>query len=136
MRRGPATVALLALLVLAGCGEGPKQGQAGPPGPPGEKGEPGPRGEQGLPGATGARGPQGDRGERGEAGPPGPPFNGQVRLDVACRRDETLIGAYCTGAAVVPSVSVADGVSTVGCVTLQAQPAREATPVAVCLKKP
>ncbi|WP_331327674.1 hypothetical protein [Methylobacterium fujisawaense] len=87
-------------------------------------------------GATGARGPAGDPGPAGPAGPPGPSLNSQVRLDVACRRDEELIGAYCRGMAVVPSVTVTDGVSTVGCLDMTAKAAKDAQPVAVCMKKP
>jgi len=63
-------------------------------------------------------------------------MNSQVRLDVACRRDEELIGAYCRGMAVLPSVTVTDGVSTVGCLDMTAKAAKDAQPVAVCMKKP
>lgn len=122
-------------LALAGCSE-PKPGPAGPPGAKGDRGPQGPPGSSGLNGATGARGPTGETGPAGPPGPPGPAMNNQVRLDVACRRDEELIGAYCRGMAVLPSVTVTDGVSTVGCLDMTAKAAKDAQPVAVCMKKP
>lgn len=124
-----------ATLALAGC-EAPKPGPAGPPGSKGDQGPPGPQGPAGLNGATGARGPTGETGPVGPSGPSGPAMNSQVRLDVACRRDEELIGAYCRGMAVLPSVTVTDGVSTVGCLDMTAKAAKDAEPVAVCMKKP
>ena len=132
-----ATIALgmMVALALAGC-EAPKPGPAGPPGPKGEQGPPGPQGPPGLNGATGERGPMGERGPAGTAGPPGPAMNALVRLDVACQRDEELIGAYCRGMAVLPSVTVTDGVSTVGCLDMTAKAAKDAQPVAVCMRKP
>lgn len=137
MRPTPtATGVILALaLTVAGC-EGQKPGPAGPPGPKGEAGPAGPQGPPGLNGATGARGATGDRGAPGETGPQGPALNGLVRLDVACHRDEDLIGAYCRGVAVIPSVTVTEGIATVGCLDLTAKQAKEAEPVAVCMKKP
>ncbi|MDP4022611.1 hypothetical protein Q8W71_08260 [Methylobacterium sp. NEAU 140] len=126
---------LLLALALGACGES-KPGPAGPQGPKGEQGPPGPQGPPGLNGATGARGATGDQGPAGERGPAGPAMNAQVRLDVACRRDEELIGAYCRGMAVVPSVSVTDGVATVACIDLTAKQAKDAQPVAVCMRKP
>lgn len=135
MRLTLTTAALLLTpFVLGACEE--KAGPPGPPGPKGEKGETGPQGRDGLSGATGQRGATGDKGERGERGPPGPALNNLVRVNVVCQRDEILIGAYCTGAAVVPSISVADGVSIVSCTDLKAQPAKGAEPHAVCMKKP
>jgi len=125
----------IAALVLAGC-DGAKPGPAGPPGPKGDPGAAGPQGPAGLNGATGERGPTGEQGPAGRAGAPGPAMNSQIRLDVACRRDETLIGAYCRGMAVVPSVTVTDGVATVGCLDMTAKAAKDAEPVAVCMKKP
>ena len=131
-----ATGVILALaLAVAGC-DGAKPGPAGPPGPKGEAGPAGPQGPPGLNGATGARGAAGDRGAPGETGPQGPALNGIVRLDVACHRDEELIGAYCRGVAVIPSVTVTAGVATVGCLDLTAKQAKEAEPVAVCMRKP
>ncbi len=131
-----ATGLILALaLTVAGC-ENQKPGPAGPPGPKGDAGPAGPQGPPGLNGATGARGATGEAGARGEAGPQGPPINGLVHLDVACHRDEDLIGAYCRGVAVIPSVTVTQGVATVGCLDLTAKQAKEAEPVAVCMKKP
>ena len=127
---------LIAVLALAGCGDAPKPGPAGPPGPKGDQGPPGPQGPPGLNGATGARGPAGDRGIEGATGPAGPPMNALVRLDVACHRDEDLIGAYCRGMAVVPSVTVTDGIATVGCLDMTAKAAKDAEPVAVCMRKP
>ena len=135
MRRILGSAVLLGLLALIGCSDGAK-GPAGPQGPKGDKGDAGSQGEQGLQGAPGERGATGDRGERGEQGPPGPPLTGLVRLGVACKRDEILIGAYCTGAAVVPSVSIAEGVSTVACTDIKAQPAKDAKAIAVCMRKP
>ena len=138
MRRPPtATIvpALVLALALSAC-DAPKPGPAGPPSAKGETGPAGPQGAPGLNGATGARGPTGERGAPGEAGPPGPALNGLVRLDVSCHRDETLIGAYCRGMAVVPSVTVTDGVATVGCLDLTARQAKDAEPVAVCMKTP
>lgn len=126
---------LIAAMALAGC-DAPKPGPAGPPGPKGEPGPPGPQGPPGLNGATGERGPAGDRGPAGAAGPPGPAMNTLIRLDVACHRDEVLIGAYCRGMAVVPSVTVTDGVATVGCLDMTANAAKDAEPVAVCMRKP
>lgn len=126
---------VVAALALAGC-EAPKAGPAGPPGPKGDPGPQGPQGPAGLNGATGERGPTGERGAAGPPGPPGPPVNAQIRLDVACHRDEALIGAYCRGMAVLPSVTVTDGVSTVGCLDMTAKAAKDAEPVAVCMKKP
>ncbi|WP_279593213.1 MULTISPECIES: hypothetical protein [unclassified Methylobacterium] len=123
------------LLALGGC-QDPKPGPAGPAGPKGDTGPPGPRGDAGLTGATGQRGATGDRGERGEPGPVGPALDGLVRQDVLCRRDEILIGAYCQGYAVLPSVTITDGIATVGCMDLQSKPAKNARPVATCLKKP
>lgn len=123
------------ILALGACSES-KPGPAGPPGPKGDQGPPGPQGPAGLNGATGARGPTGERGPAGEQGPGGPSPNSQIRLDVACRKDEDLIGAYCRGIAVLPSVSVTDGVATVGCIDMTAKPAKDAAPVAVCMRKP
>ena len=128
-------LALALILALGACGES-KPGPAGPPGPKGETGPAGPQGPAGLNGATGARGPQGDRGPAGEMGPAGPSVTSQIRLDVACRKDEDLIGAYCRGMAVLPSVTVTAGVATVGCIDMNAKPAKDATPVAVCMRKP
>lgn len=131
-----ATVAAAtAVLALVGC-DAPKPGPAGPPGAKGDSGPAGPPGPAGLNGATGARGPAGERGPDGPQGPAGPAMNAEVRLDAACRRDEALIGAYCEGMAVVPSVTVTDGVATVGCLDMTAKAAKDAKPVAVCLKKP
>ena len=131
-----ATIAgAVAALALAGC-EPAKPGPAGPAGPKGDQGPAGPQGPAGLNGATGARGPTGEPGPAGPAGSPGPAVNSQVRLDVACRREEVLIGAYCRGMAVVPSVTVTDGVSTVGCLDMTAKAAKDAQPVAVCMKAP
>ena len=130
-------IALLAgvALVLSGC-EAPKPGPAGPPGPKGDPGPAGTPGPSGLNGATGARGPTGERGPAGPPGEPGPAMNTQIRLDVACHRDEELIGAYCRGMAVLPSVTVTDGIATVGCIDMNAKAAKEAQPVAVCMRKP
>jgi hypothetical protein len=128
-------VSVAAALALSGC-EAPKPGPAGPPGPKGDQGPPGPQGPAGVNGATGERGPAGERGAAGPPGPQGPALNTQIRLDVACRRDEELIGAYCRGMAVLPSVTVTDGVSTVGCLDMTAKAAKDAQPVAVCMKKP
>ncbi|WP_342107267.1 hypothetical protein [Methylobacterium sp. SI9] len=122
-------------LALAGCDRA-KPGPAGPPGPKGEQGPAGPQGPAGLNGATGERGSTGERGPAGPAGPPGPAVSSQIRLDVACRRDEELIGAYCRGMAVLPSVTITDGVATVGCLDMTAKAAKDAEPVAVCMKKP
>ncbi|WP_267356362.1 MULTISPECIES: hypothetical protein [unclassified Methylobacterium] len=127
--------ATIAALTLAGCDQ-PKPGPAGPPGPKGDQGPPGPQGPAGLNGATGERGITGERGPPGPTGPAGPAVNSQIRLDVACRRDEELIGAYCRGMAVLPSVTVTDGVATVGCLDMTAKAAKDAQPVAVCMKKP
>jgi hypothetical protein len=123
------------ILALGACSE-PKPGPAGPPGPKGDTGPAGAQGPAGLNGATGARGPAGDRGPPGEQGPPSPALNTQIRLDVACRRDEELISAYCRGMGVLPSVTVTEGIATVGCIDLNAKPAKEAEPVAVCMRKP
>jgi hypothetical protein len=128
-------LAVALILALGACGES-KPGPAGPPGPKGDTGPAGPQGPAGLNGATGARGPQGERGPAGEQGPAGPAVNSQIRLDVACRKDEDLIGAYCRGMAVLPSVTVTDGVATVGCIDMNAKPAKDAAPVAVCMRKP
>jgi len=125
----------IAVLALAGC-DAAKPGPAGPPGPKGDQGPPGPQGPAGLNGATGERGPSGERGPAGPAGAAGPALNSQIRLDVACRRDEELIGAYCRGMAVLPSVTVTDGIATVGCLDMTAKAAKDAQPVAVCMKKP
>lgn len=125
----------LALFALSGC-QDPKPGPAGPSGPKGEAGPPGPQGSAGLNGATGQRGVTGDKGDRGDIGPVGPSLKGLVRQNVLCTRDEILIGAYCEGYGVLPSVTVTDGVATVGCMDLQAKPAKNARPVATCLKKP
>ena len=124
-----------AALALAGC-DAPKPGPAGPPGPKGDQGPAGPQGPAGLNGATGERGPVGERGPAGSPGAPGPAMNTQIRLDVACHRDEALIGAYCQGMAVVPSVTVTEGVATVGCLDMTAKAAKDAQPVAVCMRKP
>ena len=126
---------LIAALALAGC-DAAKPGPAGPPGPKGDQGPAGPQGPAGLNGATGERGPTGEPGPAGPAGAPGPAMNSQIRLDVACQRDEMLIGAYCRGMAVVPSVTVTDGVATVGCLDMTAKAVKDAQPVAVCMKKP
>ena len=128
-------LAVALILALGACGES-KPGPAGPPGPKGDQGPAGPQGPNGLNGATGQRGATGERGPAGEAGPPGPALNTQIRLDVACRKDEDLIGAYCRGIAVVPSVGLTEGVATVACLDLNAKPAKDATPVAVCMRKP
>jgi hypothetical protein len=133
MKALPVVAVLIA--ALGACSD-PKPGPAGPPGPKGDQGPPGPQGPAGLNGATGASGPVGERGPAGEQGPPGPAVNTQLRLDVACRKDEDLIGAYCRGMAVLPSVTVTEGVATVGCIDLNAKPAKDATPVAVCMRKP
>lgn len=130
-----AGVILALALTVAGC-EDRKPGPAGPPGPKGEAGPPGPQGPPGLNGATGGRGAAGDPGAPGERGPQGPALTGLVRLDVACRRDEELVGAYCRGVAVIPSVTVTEGIATVGCLDLTAKRAGEAEPVAVCMRKP
>ncbi|AWV14562.1 hypothetical protein A3862_02880 [Methylobacterium sp. XJLW] len=135
--RGPPTALLLGAMALAlGACDAPKPGPAGPPGATGDRGPPGPAGPAGLNGATGARGPTGETGPAGPPGPPGPSMSSQVRLDVACRRDEELIGAYCRGMAVLPSVTQTDGISTVGCLDMTAKAAKDAEPVAVCMKKP
>ncbi|WP_279599219.1 hypothetical protein [Methylobacterium sp. J-076] len=123
------------ILALCACSES-KPGPAGPAGPKGEQGPAGPQGPAGLNGATGAPGPVGERGPVGAQGPAGPSVNSQIRLDVACHKDEDLIGAYCRGMAVLPSVSVTDGVATVACIDMNAKPAKDAAPVAVCMRKP
>lgn len=123
------------ILALGACGES-KPGPAGPPGLKGDQGPAGPQGPAGLNGATGVRGPAGERGPVGEQGPPGAPPNSQIRLDVACRKDEEMIGAYCRGMSVLPTVSVTEGIATVACIDLNAKPAKDATPVAVCMRKP
>ena len=130
-------IALLAgaAFALAGC-EAPKPGPAGPPGPKGDPGPTGAPGPSGLNGATGERGSTGERGPAGPPGVPGPSMNTQIRLDVACHRDEDLIGAYCRGMAVLPSVTVTEGVATVGCLDMTAKAAKDAQPVAVCMRKP
>lgn len=63
-------------------------------------------------------------------------MKGLVRQDVLCAKDEMLIGAYCEGFGVLPSVTITDGLATVGCMDLQSKPAKNAKPVATCLKKP
>jgi hypothetical protein len=85
----------------------PAVGLQGPKGDLGLRGERGEAGERGLPGPQGERGPAGPQGERGLAGPQGeagPP--GVLGLRIArgkpsksCEPDETLISAYCVGAA-------------------------------------
>ncbi|GJE09393.1 MULTISPECIES: hypothetical protein [Methylobacterium] len=135
MRCSRIAIVAGAALALVGC-EAPKPGAAGPPGPKGEQGPAGPQGPAGLNGATGARGPAGERGPAGPPGAAGPAMNAQIRLDVACHRDEELIGAYCRGMAVVPSVTVTEGVATVGCLDMTAKAAKDAQPVAVCMRKP
>ncbi len=74
MRISTMTVALLGILVLAGCSQGPPgaKGDQGPPGPQGAKGEQGLPGPQGPQGANGDQGPPGAQGAKGEQGPPGP----------------------------------------------------------------
>ncbi|QGY00976.1 hypothetical protein MMSR116_02995 [Methylobacterium mesophilicum SR1.6/6] len=135
MRSVLIAIVAAAAFALAGC-DAPKPGPAGPPGPKGDQGPAGPQGPAGLNGATGAPGPVGERGPPGPPGPAGAAMNALVRLDVACHRDEDLIGAYCRGMAVVPSVTVTDGVSTVGCLDMTAKAAKDAQPVAVCMRKP
>ena len=130
-----ARLALIGLLALAGCSD-PKPGPAGPPGPKGDAGTAGSPGATGVAGARGDGGPPGPKGDRGERGEAGIGLRDLVRTDVRCLAGEILIGAYCRGAATVPEVSVAEGVSNVACITLQAQPAKQAEPVAVCLRKP
>lgn len=126
-------VLLVAACQVAGC-QGPA-GPAGPAGPPGAKGEASPAGPQGLPGATGERGPIGDKGDRGERGPIGPNLSGLVRLDTGCAKDERLIGAYCKAYGTVPVITAENGgTSAVSCIDLQAKPAKDNQPVAVCLK--
>ena len=85
MRRGRLIVAVALLVLLAGCGQGPK-GDPGPPGPQGPKGDPG---------AAGPPGPQ------GEQGAPSPTVR-VIRKDclsgscsASCRGDEILVSAYC-----------------------------------------
>jgi len=128
-------LAVALILALGACGES-KPGPAGPPGPKGDQGPAGPQGPAGLNGATGASGPAGPQGPKGEQGQAGPSPNSQIRLDVACRKDEELIGAYCRGMSVLPSVSVTEGIATVACIDLASKPAKDATPVAVCMRKP
>lgn len=136
MRSLLAVALVLALgATLGACGES-KPGPAGPPGPKGDQGPAGPQGPAGINGATGASGPAGPQGPRGEQGPPGPSASSQIRLDVACRKDEEMIGAYCRGMSVLPSVSLTDGIATVACIDLASKPAKDATPVAVCMRKP
>jgi hypothetical protein len=93
MRSRSAFVVLL-LIILAGCGQGPKgdQGQKGDPGPQGAAGGAGPQGPQGI---RGLSGPQ------GEAGPPGQGVR-VVHSDcqtgactIECRDNELLVTAYC-----------------------------------------
>jgi hypothetical protein len=115
---------LLTAFPLAGC-QG-QAGPAGPPGPAGAKGEAGPPGPQGLPGANG---------DRGERGPVGPNLANLVRLDTGCARGERLIGAYCKGYGTVPVITAeSGGTSAVSCIDLQAKPAKDNQPVAVCLR--
>ncbi|MCJ2049567.1 hypothetical protein [Methylobacterium sp. J-070] len=135
MRSTLTALVAAAALALGGC-DAPKPGPSGPPGPKGDQGPAGPQGPAGLNGATGDRGPAGERGPAGPPGAPGPAMNTQIRLDVACHRDEELIGAYCRGMAVLPSVTVTDGVATVGCLDMNAKTAHDAQPVAVCMRKP
>ena len=135
LTRDLGRLTLIGLLALAGCQEA-KPGPAGPPGPKGDAGAAGPPGAAGAGGARGETGLPGAKGDRGERGEAGVGLRDLIRTDVRCLAGETLIGAYCKGAATVPEVSVAEGVSNVACITLQAQPAKQAEPVAVCLRTP
>ena len=74
MRDISVLVLLSAAVLLAGCSEAPRQGDAGPPGPSGPQGvagQQGPGGPQGPPGPPGPAGPQGEAGLQGPAGPQG-----------------------------------------------------------------
>lgn len=85
---------------------GPR-GKRGPPGPQGEQGAAGPQGEQCPPGPKGEPGPAGPQGEPGTPGPKGAgAATTGLGLRVlrgkpskSCDQDETMISAYCTGAA-------------------------------------
>src|SRR5262245_47580100 len=82
-----AGIALLALLMLGGCSEGPQ----GPPGP------------------AGLAGPKGDQGPAGSAGPPGTPgtkltikrLSGPLHClsgcSTSCGPNEVMVQAYCIG---------------------------------------
>jgi hypothetical protein len=90
---------------------GPK-GEAGPSGPKGEPGTPGLNGEgvaEALKGEPGAPGPKGEAGPAGPKGEPGAPGTSLRVLSGgasnACRADETMISAYCSGAATEISTS-------------------------------
>ena len=80
-------------------------GQGSPAvGPQGPKGDPGPRGERGEAGERGLPGPQGERGPAGPQGEAGSPGGLGLRVvrgkpSKSCEPDETLISAYCVGAA-------------------------------------
>ena len=94
MRRGRLIVVAALLVLLAGCGQGPK-GDPGPPGPQGPKGDPGAAGPPGPVGPAGPPGPQ------GEQGAPSPTVR-VIRKDclsgscsASCRGDEILVSAYC-----------------------------------------
>lgn len=94
MRTGHLILAVLLMVGLAGCGQGPK-GDPGPAGPQGPKGEAGPAGP------PGPVGPPGPPGRQGEQGPPSPSVR-VIRLNclsgdctASCRGDEVLVSAYC-----------------------------------------
>jgi hypothetical protein len=76
----------------------PSAGLVGPQGP---KGDPGAQGERGQAGERGPAGPQGEPGPPGERAEPGALGLRVVRgtPSKSCDPDETLISAYCAGAA-------------------------------------
>ena len=93
MRAFTMSVALVAVLALAGCSKEVKgeKGEAGPAGPPGEKGDKGDKGETGAPGTT-------------------------LRIvapqssTASCGADEIMVSAYCSGTFnAYPLVPLANG---------------------------
>lgn len=80
-KAGAAPIAVMFILFLAACGEGPQDGEDGAPGAPGSTGAQGeqgpvgpqgPAGQNGQPGAAGPQGPAGQDGQDGQNGQPGP----------------------------------------------------------------
>ena len=105
MRAFSITVALLAVLALAGCSEGVKE----------VKGEKGDVGEKGEPGAAGQPGPAGSKGDKGDKGDPGAPGTALRVVSpqsstATCESDEVMISAYCSGTFnAYPLVPLANG---------------------------
>lgn len=109
MQKIVAAAALVAALLLSGCGREP-----GPKGDPGPQGPAGPQGAQGIQGApgpqgpAGAQGPQGPQGPKGDKGDKGEPASTNIRAvqadgAVNCDANETLVSVFC------PSGGAPDG---------------------------